>query len=70
MRQFTTYMESRTPGIRVCGSRITGTFLGQMPTVAQMIWRVAISCDVQVVSAPLIHPRHTLAMYQRKQVQP
>ncbi len=69
MRQITTCMGSRTPGIRVRGFRITGTSLGQVPTVTKTIWWEDSSCDTQVVSTALIRS-HTFATYQRKQVQP
>jgi hypothetical protein len=36
MKQFITCVESRTPSIHVRGSHITGTSLGQMPTVTQV----------------------------------
>ncbi len=76
MRQITTCMASRTPGTRVRGSRIKGTYLGQIPTVTTTIWSADIprECDAvtphaQIVSAVLIRSGRTFATYQGEQVQ-
>ncbi len=76
MRQITTRMESHTPGTRGCGSRITGTSLGQIPTVTKTIWRAdiprawdAVTRVAQVASVALIGSVRTFATSQREQVQ-
>ncbi len=76
MRQFTTRMGSRAPGIRVRGYRIKVTYLGQAPIVTKTIWSADTPCewdavkrDAQVISAVLIRSGRTFATYQREQVQ-
>ncbi len=76
MRQITTRMESRTPGRRGRGSRITGTSLGQLPTITMTIWQAeiprawaAVTRVAQVALAALIGSVRTFATSQREQVQ-